>query len=52
MEQFIVEMLFYPNIGLAGFFPIHPTVYMRAWRNRKTLAETAVQAAQEASETS
>ncbi|ENN81396.1 hypothetical protein D910_09944 [Dendroctonus ponderosae] len=26
-------------LGLAGFYPIHPTSYMQAWRNRRTLGE-------------
>lgn len=26
-------------IGIAGFYPIHPTSYMTAWRNRKALAK-------------
>ncbi|VEN40495.1 unnamed protein product [Callosobruchus maculatus] len=26
-------------LGLAGFFPIHPTSYMNAWRNRKAIKE-------------
>ncbi|XP_018352035.1 PREDICTED: probable 28S ribosomal protein S16, mitochondrial isoform X4 [Trachymyrmex septentrionalis] len=24
-------------LGLAGFLPIHPRTYMKAWRNRKTV---------------
>ncbi|XP_070163210.1 small ribosomal subunit protein bS16m [Polyergus mexicanus] len=28
-------------LGLAGFFPVHPRTYMRAWRNRKILQESA-----------
>lgn len=28
-------------LGLAGFFPIHPRTYMRAWRNRKIRKENA-----------
>lgn len=27
-------------LGLAGFLPVHPRTYMRAWRNR-TLKESA-----------
>ncbi|XP_012526440.1 probable 28S ribosomal protein S16, mitochondrial [Monomorium pharaonis] len=27
-------------LGLAGYLPIHPRTYMRAWRNRKTLEES------------
>jgi len=26
-------------LGLAGFLPVHPRTYMRAWRNRKTMEE-------------
>jgi len=26
-------------LGLAGFLPVHPRTYMRAWRNRKTMGE-------------
>nr|CAH7762230.1 unnamed protein product [Callosobruchus chinensis] len=26
-------------LGLAGFFPIHPTSYMNAWRNRRATKE-------------
>ncbi|OAD46931.1 putative 28S ribosomal protein S16, mitochondrial, partial [Eufriesea mexicana] len=26
--------------GIAGFFPIHPRTYMKAWRNRKIAKET------------
>lgn len=26
-------------LGLAGYFPIHPTSYITAWRNRQTLDE-------------
>ncbi|CAH1999786.1 unnamed protein product [Acanthoscelides obtectus] len=26
-------------LGLAGFFPIHPTSYMTAWRNRRATKE-------------
>lgn len=28
-------------LGLAGFLPVHPRTYMRAWRNRKTVEESA-----------
>ncbi|KAM0724627.1 Small ribosomal subunit protein bS16m [Formica fusca] len=28
-------------LGLAGFLPVHPRTYMRAWRNRKILQESA-----------
>lgn len=24
-------------LGLAGFLPVHPRTYMRAWRNRRTV---------------
>lgn len=26
-------------LGLAGFLPIHPKTYMKAWRNRKAMQE-------------
>lgn len=30
-------------LGLAGYLPIHPRTYMRAWRNRcKTVEESVV----------
>ena len=28
-------------LGLAGFLPVHPRTYMRAWRNRKIIKESA-----------
>lgn len=34
-------------LGLAGFYPIHPSSYMQAWRNRRILAEKARKAAEE-----
>ncbi|XP_011706120.1 PREDICTED: probable 28S ribosomal protein S16, mitochondrial [Wasmannia auropunctata] len=27
-------------LGLAGFLPVHPRSYMRAWRNRKSVEES------------
>jgi len=27
-------------LGLAGFLPVHPRTYMRAWRNRKIIKES------------
>lgn len=29
-------------LGLAGFFPIHPRTYMKAWRNRKARENSKV----------
>lgn len=28
-------------LGLAGFLPVHPKTYIRAWRNRKIKKESA-----------
>ncbi|XP_029157992.1 probable 28S ribosomal protein S16, mitochondrial [Nylanderia fulva] len=30
-------------LGLAGFLPIHPTTYMRAWRNRRIKKKSAAE---------
>lgn len=29
-------------LGLAGFLPVHPRTYMRAWRNRRKIIEKSV----------
>lgn len=34
-------------VGLAGFYPIHPTSYMTAWRNRQIIAKKKAQEEQE-----
>lgn len=36
-------------LGLAGFYPIHPTSYLTAWRNRQKLEEQEIKAKEEAS---
>ncbi|XP_063977117.1 small ribosomal subunit protein bS16m [Diachasmimorpha longicaudata] len=38
-------------LGLAGFLPIHPTTYIRAWRARRKTDEEAAKAKQEEEET-
>ncbi|CAH0550561.1 unnamed protein product [Brassicogethes aeneus] len=40
-----VEQLF----GMSGFFPIHPTSYLAAWRNRRVLQEEALKEAEDKS---
>ncbi|KAL6256130.1 hypothetical protein P5V15_012250 [Pogonomyrmex californicus] len=30
-------------LGLAGFLPVHPRTYMRAWRNRRIIKATAAE---------
>lgn len=37
--------------GLAGFYPIAPQTYMKAWRNRKRIAEEEAAKQTEAPET-